>query len=197
MRKPISDLAQVRSGYQFREKVEPDPNGEVSVIQIKDLTPDFCLSMDNLIRVSPPRSAPYRVQQGDVLFLARGHRLGAVAIPEPVVDTIATGFFFILRPSPLVRPGYLAWALNKAPFQSRMRPNVRGSHIPLITLGDFEKLEIDLPPLDLQEKIESLAALHRREMELSKAIESKRTHLIESICRMTARRSSPNPLKKG
>src|SRR2546423_12829470 len=103
MKAKLSDIAEIRSGYQFREKVEHDPDGWVPVIQIRDLTDDFRLRTEDLIRVSMERTEPYLVGQGDVLFLARGHRLGAAAVTEPLVGTIATGYFFILRPSGRVR----------------------------------------------------------------------------------------------
>ena len=173
MKQRIADIATIRSGYQFREKVEHNPSGTVPVIQIKDLTSDFQLHIHDLIRVSMPKAAPYRVEQGDVLFLARGHRLGAAAVTEPIEGAIATGYFFILQPSSHVRPGYLARAMNQKQFQERMRPLVRGSHIPLITKSDFEGLTIDVPPLDTQHLIESIDSLHRRENMLMQLIEQK------------------------
>ena len=72
MKQRMADIADIRSGYQFREKVEHDPHGSVPVIQIKDLTSDFQLQTNDLIRVTMPKMEPYRVEQGDVLFLARG-----------------------------------------------------------------------------------------------------------------------------
>ena len=188
MRKSIASLAEIRSGYQFREKVEHDPNGQLAVIQIKDLTADFQLDDSNLVRVSPPKSAPYRVNKGDVLFLARGLRLGAVAITEPIPETIATAYFLILRPNDEIRPGYLAWALNQPAFQGSYQSSIRGSHIPLITKADFGRLELDVPPLDTQMLIESIDALHRREMLLSRLIEEKRKQLIQTICQKAATR---------
>lgn len=197
MKHRIADLAEVRSGYQFREKVEHDPLGEVAVIQIKDLTDDFQLDTTDLARVSPPKSAPYRVEQGDVLFLARGLRLGAAAVTDSLGETIATSYFFILRPSATIRPGFLAWALNQTGFQARMRPLVRGSHIPLITKADFAELEIDVPPLKTQAAIESIDALHRHERKLSRLIEDKRTLMIEAVCHAAATGSHATPRKKG
>lgn len=189
MRHRIADLVEVRSGYQFREKVVPDPRGFVSVIQIKDLDDDFQLNADDLIRVDLPKSQPYRVDQGDVLFLARGHRLGATAVTIPLEETIATAYFFILRPSSRrIRPGYLAWAINQKAFQERMRPLVRGSHIPLITKGDFEDLTVDVPPIETQEQIEAIDALHRRENRLIQLIQQKRTQLIDAACTRAATR---------
>jgi len=195
MKQCIADIAEIRSGYQFREKVEHDPSGTVPVIQIKDLTSDFQLHTHDLIRVSMPKTAPYRVEQGDVLFLARGHRLGAAAVTEPIKGTIATGYFFILHPSSSIRPGYLAWAINQKRFQERMRPLVRGSHIPLITKSDFEGLTLDVPPLETQQRIEAIDSLHRRENTLMQSIQQKRSQLIDAVCAQAATRDQTQ--KKG
>lgn len=188
MKHRLSDIAEIRSGYQFREKVEHDPRGRVPVIQIKDVSSDFRLSTDDLIRVSMDKIEPYLVHQGDVLFLARGHRLGAAAVTAPVAGTIATGYFFILRPSDRVRPRFLAWAINQKEFQDRMRPLVRGSHIPLITKRDFEDLTLDVPPVDVQQRIEAIDELHRRERDLVGQIEQKRAELVHAICARAAKR---------
>jgi restriction endonuclease S subunit len=188
MKAKLSEIAEIRSGYQFREKVEHDPRGQVPVIQIKDLTDDFQLRTDDLIRVAMERIEPYLVSQGDVLFLARGHRLGAAAVTEPLTGTIATGYYFILRPSGRVQPEYLAWAINQREFQEQMRPFVRGSHIPLITKGDFQELRVEVPPLEVQDRIVTLDRLYRRERQLVAEIQSKRAELIHGVCQRAARR---------
>ena len=192
MKQRIADLVEIRSGYQFREKVEHDPSGSVTVIQIKDVINDFQLQTNDLIRVSMAKSEPYLVEQGDVLFLARGHRLGATAVTEPLTATIATGYFFILHPSTRIRPRYLAWAINQKGFQDRMRPLVRGSHIPLITKGDFEELVLDVPLLETQQLIESIDSLHQRENTLMQLIQQKRSQLIDAVCTQAATRGHTN-----
>src|SRR5262245_56196918 len=186
MKAKLAEVAEIRSGYQFREKVEHDPRGAVPVIQIKDLTDEFQLRTEDLIRVSLDRTEPYLVGQGDVLFLARGHRLGAVAVNEPLTGTIATGYFLILRPSQRVRPGYLAWAINQREFQEQMRPFVRGSHIPLITKSDFQELRVEVPPLEVQDRIVALDELHRRERQLVDEIQARRAELIHAISQRAA-----------
>ncbi len=188
MKAKLAEIVEIRSGYQFREKVEHEPRGAVPVIQIKDVTGDFQLRTVDLIRVSMDRTGSYLVSQGDVLFLARGHRLGAVVVNEPLTGTIATGYFFILRPSGRVRPGYLAWAINQREFQEQMRPFVRGSHIPLITKGDFQALRIEVPLLEIQDRIVILDELHRQERQLVAKIQARRTELIHLISQRAAKR---------
>jgi restriction endonuclease S subunit len=113
-------------------------------------------------------------------------------VNEPLEQTIATGYFFILEASNRIRPGYLAWAINQKSFQDRMRPLVRGSHIPLITKSDFEGLTIDVPPLETQQLIESIDSLHRREITLMQLIEQKRSQLIDAFCAKAATRGHTN-----
>src|SRR4051794_9139528 len=98
MKKRIRDIAAVRVGYQFRGKVKRDPAGSVRVIQIKDIDDEQRIRLADLASVNVDRPDPYLTHQGDVLFLSRGHRLYTVVVPEIDGDTIATGYFFILRP---------------------------------------------------------------------------------------------------
>ncbi len=95
MKKKVKHLAMIQIGYQFRSKIQPDPNGTHSVIQIKNFDDDDRLDLDNLDRVTIDKTADkYLVQQGDVLFLSRGHRNFAYAITSPLHETIAASYFF-------------------------------------------------------------------------------------------------------
>jgi restriction endonuclease S subunit len=76
-----------------------------------------------------------------------------------------------------------------------MRPLVRGSHIPLITKGEFEQLTLDVPPLETQRLIESIDALHRRENTLIRSLQEKRSQLIGALCTKASKRAQSG--KKG
>jgi len=184
MKKRIKDIADLRVGYQFRGKVKPDPAGNVRVIQVKDIDADLRIRVADLVSVSVDRPESYLAQQGDVLFLGRGHRLYAVVVPMIDASTIATGYFFILRPKDrLVLPEYLAWSMNQSDFQESIRPYVRGSHMPMISRTDVEDLRIPLPPLDVQRQILKLNELLGEERRLSAAIQDKRGLLVQALSR--------------
>ena len=125
MRYRLRDIADFRTGYQFRGRVQPEPRGNARVIQIKDVEAHGKISIADLTSVNVDRPQPYLVQRDDVLFLSRGFRLYAVIVPEVGKNTIATGYFFIIRPRPdLIVPEYLAWAMNEPDFQESLRPYV-------------------------------------------------------------------------
>ena len=200
MQAKLKNIAGIRNGYQFRGKVEPldleaganMPPGVVRVIQIKDVDDDWRLHSDNLPAVRLDRAPEkYLAQQGDVLFLSRGQRLLATTITEPLHDTVATGYFFILRlKSDSVLPRYLAWAINQTPFQSVLRTFMKGTLQPLVSRKDIEDLCVEVPPLEVQEAIVAIDDLRVREQHLLAAIRSKRSQLIQAISVETARRQA-------
>lgn len=184
MKKRLKDIADFRVGYQFRGKVKPDPAGAVRVIQIKDVDADRQINVAGLDRVALDKPEPYLVQPDDVLFLSRGHRLYPVVVPEVKPNTIATGYFFILKPNPrVVLPEYLAWSLNQPDFQESLKPYHRGSHIPMVSRTDVEDLRIQVPPLELQQRVLALNELLNHERRLYAAIQEKRSLLVQAVSR--------------
>ena len=203
MKAKLKQIAEIRNGYQFRGKVESIdlkaehgaasrlPPGIVRVIQIKDIDDDWRLQANELVAVQLDRdSEKYLAQQGDVLFLGRGHRLFATTIAEPLCDTVATGYFFIVRlTTDNVRPRYLAWYINQPPFQAALRMFMKGTHQPLVSRRDIEDLQIEIPPLATQDAIVAMDDLRVREQHLLQAIRKKQSQLIQAIS-MRAVRSS-------
>jgi len=180
----LKDIADFRIGYQFRGKVKTDPAGKVRVIQIKDIDAELRVHVSDLVAVNIDRPEPYITRQGDVLFLSRGHRLYSVVVPEVDPNTIATGYFFILRPKgQVVLPEFLAWSMNQPDFHERLRPFHRGSHMPMIAKTDVENMQMDVPPMDVQRQILALNELLDEERRLSASILEKRTALIQTALR--------------
>ena len=185
MKKRLKDIADFRIGYQFRGRVNPDPVGTVRVIQIKDIdSADLQIRLTDLATVTIDRPEPHLIRQGDVLFLSRGHRLYAVVVPDVEPNTIATGYFFVLRPNAhAVRPEYLAWSINQPEFQEALRPFRRGSHMPMVSRADVENLQIQLPSLEIQRRILKLNELLNEDRRLSAAIQERQNLIVQAVSR--------------
>ena len=184
VKKRLKDIAEIRVGYQFRGKVEPDPAGTVRVIQIRDIDSNCRIRGEDLVTVKLDRQEAGFSQQGDVLFLARGNRQFATLVAEGLENTIASGYFFIVRPkSGKVHPGYIAWWINQPEFQESLRPYVRGSNMRIVSKSDFRDMPILLPPLAVQEKIVTLNDLLSRESHLLMNLNAKRTALVHAVSR--------------
>lgn len=179
----IGEIATIQPGHQFRGKVEPDPDGDVALIQIKDIEDRRRLNPHSIDRIAFDKAhEPYLVSRGDVLFLSRGHKLFALAIEHDLSDTIASGYFYILRlRTDRIRPAYLAWCINQPPFQSQLAQLSQGSHMPFVSKTEFQELPVPIPPLALQDTIVALSILSEQEQAILSELASKRAALIQTL----------------
>lgn len=192
MKATISELAEVQIGYQSRGRINPDPKGTHQIIQIKDICDKNKLNVGDLYRVVPEREPErYLVNPGDVLFLSRGRCNMAVAIKEPLSDTIAAGTFYIVRVrNQGILPEYLAWYINQPQAQAGLRSRAQATSIPLVTKAAFESLEIAIPVLRVQRRIVELAGLVSREKALLSQLAQKQEQMISAVCLRAAKRLS-------
>ena len=182
--KSIGEIGVLSSGYHFRGGVDRVAGDRYAVIQTKDVDDSLHFDPEKLVRVDVELDADrYLVRKGDVLFLSRGVRPWALAVSHPIHDTIVPSSFYILRAdSSRVRPDYVAWFLNHPRTQAVLGEIARGSNIPFVSLGEFEKVEIPIPDLKVQQQIITLAHLSEREQELIRALAMRREQLVEKVC---------------
>lgn len=191
----IGEIANIQAGYQFRGKVEPDHDGNVAILQIKDIEDRRRLNPDTIDRIifDKPHEQ-YMVSRDDVLFLSRGHRQFAIAIEDHLTDTIASGYFYILRlHTDRIRPAYLAWYINQPPFQSQLTPHTQGTHMPFVSQSALQDLVVPIPPLAVQDNVVALADLAEQEQSILAQLASKRAALIQSLT-LAAAEDAPSPV---
>ena len=191
MKTPLKKLAKVQIGFQPRCRIEPDPKGVCQIIQIRDLDEEGGLRTENLCRITPdgPNHSRYQVNQGDVLFLSRGNRNVATLVGAKLHNTIAAGYFFILKlDNKVILPEYLAWYINSPPAQQFIQ-NVarRGTYMPVVPKSALEDLEVDIPSLRTQETIVALEKLATKERSLLRKLEQRRSELVGAYCLQAAK----------
>ena len=196
----LRDIAEIQIGYQHRDKGHPINMGSTGthrIIQIKDLDLEEQFKrevigrggsapyvwLDNLYQDTPAGDAErYLVSQGDVLFLSRGQRTYAVPVLQALENTVASYYFYILRPdADHVDPEYLAWFINQPTAQACLERLQRGSHIKIIPKSAFEELEVVLPPLATQRAIVELERLRQREVYIMSRLVQARKRLINGL----------------
>jgi hypothetical protein len=185
----IGKIADVQIGYQARESFSVSSEGTHYLIQPKDLREDLAydLLVSSMDRFTPSRNpGPYVVTRGDVLFLARGRRRSATVLEELPGDApvIALYHFFILRlNSSIVNAHFLAWLINEGSARDSLARVASGTTIPFVAKQDFSALQIDLPPMKVQEDVASVYRLSMREAQLARQLEAKRLEIMELACR--------------
>lgn len=175
----LRDIADIRSGLTFRTRAEPNPAGGYRLLQIKDITGDGALRLDNLMLTDVSGHPSDSVlRQGDVLLTARGTRNQAALFDVPFDNIIVGSQFFIIRlRSQVVLPAFLAWHLNQHESQRYLRENTSGSYIPFLPKGPLAELPVPFPSLTVQRSIVEIHRLSVQENHLAQTIQEKRNQL--------------------
>ena len=143
------------SGHPFRGKIPEKPGSGIYAVQMKDVSPEGGVCWDSVIETElSGKKQPYWLMSGDILFVARGSYNYAVFIEKVDKQAICAPHFYILRvTNPSLLPAFLVWQLNQRPLQKYFDSAAEGSLTKSIRRSILEQTEINVPPLETQEKI--------------------------------------------
>jgi hypothetical protein len=179
----LSDLTiTIFSGFSFRTKVQDDQEGDLLVVQMKDLNENYSGIGSHLTKVkSEGISNKMYLQKGDVLFIGKGANNHALEFNMDYPKVIAASAFFVIRPDQdRLRSGYLTWYINQPPVQQYLKENMAGTYIPNINKVTVENIMMVLPPLDVQRKIEAIDKLKIRERSIMNDIMRLRDKVVSN-----------------
>lgn len=177
MKRILKDIVIIRTGLFSK----PSGNGEVVYLQSKHfdedgqlhgmLYPD--LNADGI-------SKKHLLQEGDVLFAAKGTKNFAAVFENRNEPSVAsTSFFVISSTDNKVMPQYLAWFLNNPSTQTLLKGHAIGTSIPSISKQVLENLEIPVPEIKTQKAIVEISKLRKKEKSLKQKIETLTEKLIQ------------------
>jgi restriction endonuclease S subunit len=178
----LPDIADTRMGYSFRGRIEPHSEGELGVIQMKDIDEHSVLHPETVVRVLFPGNVrQHFVHKGDLIFRSRGQTYSAALVTrEPLSSVVASPMMLIRPRREIVDPAYLRWFLNQQTTHKSLESVAAGTAVKMISKAELGKLQVPVPPLDTQRKIVEIAELMEREAMLSAQAARLRQQLIET-----------------
>ncbi|WP_122799476.1 restriction endonuclease subunit S [Burkholderia pseudomallei] len=164
----LAAIAEVRMGYSFRSRLETDVDGDVAVIQMKDIDDSNLLHPEGLARIRmPDLKDRHLVQKGDLLFRSRGVTNSAALVGEGYERTVLAAPMLLIRPkTEIVEPGYLQWFINHPATQAVLAGRAAGTAVKMLGKAVLDGIEVVLPPLERQHLIVEVARLALREAEI-------------------------------
>lgn len=182
MKYKLKDIALVQMGLSFRSRIEPDAEGDVSVIQMRDLTEDK-LDYRTLTTVNINGiDERHLVQCKDLIFRSRGKTTTATIINRELGRAVVAAPLFIIRAtSEKVLPEYLYWFINLSSSQAFLHSRATGTAMIMIGKSALDALEIPLPSLETQARIVALADLLNQEQRLMRALAEQKEKLVKAI----------------
>ncbi|MCG8427181.1 MAG: restriction endonuclease subunit S [Chromatiales bacterium] len=183
----LKQIADVAMGYSFRSRLERVDGGNISVIQMKDLSEDNQLEVSNLMQIDKEgMKRPQFVQQNDIVLRSRGQTYTAVLIDQDVGEAVLAAPLLRIRVGEAVLPAYLYWYINLPATQAWLMSQAEGTKTPMISKQVLEGMEVVVPPLKRQQTIVQLAALAADEQRLMQELARKRKQYMEGILMQAA-----------
>ncbi|QXP91171.1 restriction endonuclease subunit S [Methylococcus capsulatus] len=183
MKMTLATIAEVRMGYSFRSRLETHAEGDVAVIQMKDIDDANLLHPEGLVRVQmPDLKERHMVQAGDLLFRSRGVTNSAALVGGGLGRAVLAAPMLMIRAqTDVVEPAYLQWFINHPSTQATLAAQAAGTSVKMIGKGALDQLEVVLPPLEKQRRIVEVAQLASREAALLEKLRGRRKALLEGI----------------
>lgn len=185
MLRKLSQLAAIFTGHHARKGVDEEQHGTHRLLQIRDFSADRrSVSFDHMVLVSPGKIRPEMcLQPGDVVFLAKGVHKFAYALAEVPEQTLASGYFFVLRSSHDILPAYLAWLLRQERAQRYYQQfGTSGAHMPVVSREVLGNLEVPVPDLRSQRMIIEMDEVTRYQQSLLAQLSEKKRLLATAAC---------------
>lgn len=159
----LSDIADIRSGHPFRGRIEPDINGDVHVVQVRNTKATGEIVQDEVITTTlTSKKQPDWLKTGDILFVAKGAKHYSALVEDLPKQTVCSPHFFLVRIKPalkdLVTPEFICWQLNQLPAQRYFQTTAEGSLYLSVRRQILEYVPITMLPIDKQRQ---LTAMHR------------------------------------
>ena len=201
MRKPtkvkaLGDIADIRSGFTFRERIdELNSGGNAHVAQIKDVrsawerTNTAMLHAHQLPMINWEGRDRAFVSPGSILLPSRGSKGGyfraSCLAPSPSSERpiVVSSQFLVITPKQDVLPEFLCWLLNRAETQHWIAEGAgsQGTSLVMLNATTVKQLPLDIPALSIQQKILHLNELWEKEQQLTQALLNNRETMLQGM----------------
>lgn len=178
MQVKIKEIANIQFGYYG----QPSKDGTIPYLQAKHFN-DFgqYIGENDTFLEEDQKSIANLLQDGDVLFVAKGFRFFATLFKEDFGNAIASSIFFVLRPDKTrIIPAYLVSVLNLPKNLMHFQQSGAGSTIPSIRKNELADFTFNLLSLQQQQKVVALQELYFKDIQITDALIKEKQKLFQT-----------------
>lgn len=194
----LSEIADIRTGYTFRGKVEEveDEVGSARIAQIKDVrgiaetANSFLLDPSKLPAIDWQGKDKALVTSGTVILPSRGSRGGyfqascVVESSNDLLPLVVTSQFLVITPTAEVLPEFLCWSLNRPEIQFWLSEGAgsQGTAMAVMLKRSIaNEIKLNIPSIKIQKKILHLNQLWEKEQALTQALLMNRKTMLQGM----------------
>lgn len=181
MKYKLSDVMDLIGGGTPKTSKPEYWNGTIPWLSVKDFNNGFRYVYETektITELGLENSSTKLLQNGDVIISARG-TVGEIAtIPFPMAFNQSC--YGLRAKSKIVTSDYLYYLIKHN--VSVLKKNTHGSVFDTITRKTFDNIEVEIPSIEIQEKIASILSDYDEKIELNNEINNNLAEQIKTIC---------------
>lgn len=180
MQVKLGQIADIRTGYTIREGINKISPGDRFLVQMSDFE---ALNLGVVDKVKTTnmkvRSSDWLLQEKDLLVKARGTNFTPAVVQKMFHGAIFTHPLLRIRiDREFAVPEFIAWLLSRPNVQAQLQRLTAGTLMQMLKLEDLKALELYLPSLDRQKKVQELVQLMNQEQKILDHLTTKRKQLM-------------------
>lgn len=182
----LGDIAHICSGHPFRGSIEPDINGDVHVVQVRNTKATGEIVQDELIKTTlTSKKQPDWLKSGDILFVAKGAKHYSALVEDLPKQTVCSPHFFLVRIKTafkeLVTPEFICWQLNQLPAQRYFQTTAEGSLYLSVRRQILEYVPITMLPIEKQKQLTGMHHCAVKEQKILHQLIENRQQQLDAI----------------
>lgn len=179
----LMDLANIYSGYSFRERISDDPDGDVFVVQVGDLEAAGTIRWQEVLKTRLPRRGRATwLQNGDLLLAAKGSRNGVAVVDNIPGEAICVSNLFIIRVNPdSLLAEFLATYINDGPGRHYIEQAAEGARVQHLRKTALEAMPLTPPVLSQQQHIVALKRAMDDELAVLERLKENRQDTLAAV----------------
>lgn len=182
MNKKLHEIAILTSGVYAKPDYSPD------TLYLQSVHFDEFGQLDQLLKPQlnvNGKTAKHILQEGDILFAAKGTNNFGVVYQEAYGKAVASSSFIVVRikqeTQGEILPSYLAWFLSNTPAIRDFHRKQLGTTIPSISIKKLSDIEVQIPAIQKQQLITNIQQLRNKQKDLTQQLEEARESQIQQL----------------
>ena len=186
MIKRLDDIATLSSGIYAKPDYSPDTLYLQSVHfdEFQKLTP----VLEPQLKIEG-KSAKHLLQDGDILFAAKGIHNFGVVYHASYGKAVASSSFVVIKlkkeTKNMILPEYLAWFLTNTSDIRDFHRKQLGTTVPSISIKTLSEIEVKIPNIRKQHLITNIQQLRNKQKDLTQKLELARDTQIQQLLNNT------------
>ena len=180
MKRKLSDVMELIGGGTPKTSNPEYWNGGIPWLSVKDFNNGFRYVYEtekSITQLGLEKSSTKLLQRGDVIISARG-TVGEIAT-VPFSMAFNQSCYGLRAKTGIVTSDYLYYLIKHN--VSVLKKNTHGSVFDTITRNTFENIEVEIPSIEIQEKIASILGDYDKKIESNNAINNNLEQQVRSL----------------